>query len=169
MRGHLRLELKGRGGEVLDAREADNAVMRGGAELLARLFAGSAGKPITHMGVGTSDKPESETFATEKLTAGGGGDPADALQGATEAPIPPEAFTVETDETRRLVRVRVRATLPPEAAQGTVREAGLLSRDGDAVALYNRVTFAPIRKAGDHELTMFWEVTFPYGDLQWFA
>jgi hypothetical protein len=32
--------------------------------------------------------------------------------------------------------------------------------------LYNRVTFAPLNKGADHELTMFWEVSFPYGDLQ---
>ena len=25
----------------------------------------------------------------------------------------------------------------------------------------------PILKGDDHELTMFWEITFPYGDLQW--
>ena len=48
-----------------------------------------------------------------------------------------------------------------------MREAGLLSRDGDAAILYNRVTFAPITKGNDHELTLFWEVSFPYGDLQW--
>ena len=48
-----------------------------------------------------------------------------------------------------------------------MREAGLLSRgDGDPV-LYNRVIFAPIEKGADHELTLFWEVAFPYGDLQW--
>ena len=38
--------------------------------------------------------------------------------------------------------------------------------DGDAV-LYNRVVFAPVDKGDDHELTLFWEVEFPYGDLQW--
>ena len=29
------------------------------------------------------------------------------------------------------------------------------------------MTFSPIEKTGDHELTLFWEVGFPYGDLQW--
>jgi hypothetical protein len=33
--------------------------------------------------------------------------------------------------------------------------------------LYNRVTFAPVQKADDHDLTLFWEVSFPYGDLHW--
>jgi hypothetical protein len=29
------------------------------------------------------------------------------------------------------------------------------------------VVFAPVDKGDDHELTLFWEVEFPYGDLQW--
>ena len=66
-----------------------------------------------------------------------------------------------------MVRVKLRGTLPAPAAVGTIREAGLISHDGDSAALYNRVTFAPITKGNDHELTMFWEVSFPYGDLQW--
>ena len=35
--------------------------------------------------------------------------------------------------------------------------------------LYNRVTFAPVTKGDDHELTLFWEVEFPFGDLQWLS
>ena len=63
--------------------------------------------------------------------------------------------------------MRVRGTVPAAAAVGTIREAALLARDGDSVRLYNRVIFAPIEKAADHELTLFWEIAFPYGDLQW--
>jgi hypothetical protein len=159
MRGRIRLELTDREGATLSVREAGNAVMRAGAELVAALFAGT-GSAITHMGVGTSDAPETDAFATETLQP-------DGLAGDTEAAIPAEAFLPPiTDETRRVVRVRVRATLPPGAAVGTVREAGLLSRENGTSVLYNRVTFAPIDKGDDHELTMFWEVTFPYGDLQ---
>jgi hypothetical protein len=163
MRAHLRVELSTRAGELLEVRQEYNSVMRAGAELIANLFAGK-GAPITHMGVGTSDAPETEDYATAGLTNA----PDAPLEGPTEAAIPPEAFLApEVDTQRRLVRVRVRATLPPEAAVGTVREAGLLARSGDSAVLYNRVTFAPISKGDDHELTLFWEVTFPYGDLQW--
>jgi hypothetical protein len=163
MRGHLRLELRTATGEVVAVRTAHNAVMRAGAALIAALFAGQGG-PITHMGVGTSDAPETDSFATTALT----NDASAPLAGGTEAAIPPEAFLPpEIDETRRVVRVRVRGTLPNTAAVGTVREAGLLSRQGETTVLYNRVTFAPIVKGNDHELTMFWEVSFPYGDLQW--
>lgn len=166
MRAHLQLELRTKTGETLDVRRVRNSVMRAGAELVANLFAGK-GTPITHMGVGTSDEPESDEFKTTALSneAVGGLEP---LQNGSEAQIPPEAFLPpEIDETRRVVLVRVRGTLPEGAAVGTVREAGLISRNGDSAVLYNRVTFAPIVKGDDHELTMFWEVSFPYGDLQW--
>jgi hypothetical protein len=159
MGGRIRLELRDRGSRIVEVREAENAVMQAGATLIAQLFSGS-GSAITHMGVGTSDAPESDAFATAALTG-------DGLAGDTEAAIPADAFVAPfVDEVHRVVRVKVRTTLPPLAAVGTVREAGLLSHgDGDPV-LYNRVTFSPIEKGDDHELTMFWEVTFPYGDLQ---
>jgi hypothetical protein len=159
----LRVELRTPGGELVEYREAQNAVMQGGARLMADLFAGRS-TGITHMMVGTSDTPESGTFSTTALT----NDPGAPLVEPVDAPIPPEAFSEpELDETRRLVRIRVRGTLPPEAGIGTVREAGLVSRSGDTSTLYNRVTFAPLQKGNDHELTLFWEITFPYGDLQW--
>ena len=106
------------------------------------------------------------TLLTGALTNEAVGD-APALQEPTTAAIGPDAFVAQTDETRRVVRVRLRATLPADAAGGTVREAGLLSRREDGDVLYNRVTFAPVEKGADHELTMFWEVEFPFGDLQW--
>lgn len=164
MRATVTLQLTDKAtGAVITWRQAHNAVMRAGAGLIATLFSG-AGSPITHMAVGTSNDPDPETFDTSALTVD-----AAELTGATEAPIPPESFTSEVDETRRVVKVRVRGTLPEAAAVGTVREAGLLARSNEAEAiLYNRVTFDPISKGDDHELTLFWEVTFPYGDLQWF-
>jgi len=165
MRGVLRMELRGPDGAVLAVRGGGNAVMRSGGDLVARLFAGQ-GAPITHMAVGTDDTPESGDFATAALRNEAVGD-VPALAGAVEAAIPPDAFTFETDTARRVVKVRLRATLPANAAVGIVREAGLLARDGDTATLYNRITFAPVTKGDDHELTMFWEVSFPYGDLAW--
>jgi hypothetical protein len=166
MRAFVHIELHSKNGQVLATRDCSNSVMRGGARLIADLFAGR-GSPITHMGVGTSDTPESDAFATEALSNDAIGDEA-PLDGGTEATIPIEAFQPpEIDEARRVVRLRLRGTLPAPAAIGTVREAGLLARDDANAVLYNRVTFAPIQKGGDHELTLFWEVSFPYGDLQW--
>jgi hypothetical protein len=155
MRAQLRIELRGSKGELLGVRQAKNSVLQSGAGLLAHLFA-RQGAGITHMAVGTSDAPETEAFSTT------------ALAGATEVAIAPDAFQIDPPDTvKRVVRVRVRGTVPAAAAVGTLREAALLARDGDNVQLYNRVIFAPIDKAGDHELTLFWEVGFPYGDLQW--
>lgn len=164
MRARLNIHLIDRAGATVAQRNASNSVMRAGADLIARLFAGS-GTPITHMGVGISDAPETDTFATAALTNTpvGGAEP---LQGEVEAAIPAEAFSVALDEVRRVVRVRVRGTLPAAAAVGVVREAGLISRSGENAVLYNRVIFAPIIKGDDHELTLFWEIDFPYGDLQ---
>ena len=155
MRAHLRIELKSMSGETVAVRQEYNSVLRGGADLLARLFSGQ-GAGITHMVVGTSDAPESDVFGTTALT------------GPTEVPISADAFQIDPpDPVKRVVRVRVRGTVPAAAAVGTIREAALLSRSGDTATLYNRVTFAPIQKTNDHELTLFWEVGFPYGDLQW--
>jgi hypothetical protein len=163
MRAHLRIELKTTDGAVVAVRQAHNSVMRAGAELIANLFAGK-GTAISHMGVGTSDAPETDAYATTALA----NDPGAPLAGSTEVLIPAEAFfPAEIDTVKHIVRVRVRASLPAAAAVGTVREAGLLARNGDQAVLYNRVTFAPITKGDDHELTLFWEVSFPYGDLQW--
>lgn len=167
MRARLTLEVTDRAGTTVATRRAANSVMRQGAALVADLFRG-AGNPITHMGVGTSDAPDSDAFDTAALrNEAAGGQP--SLEGATEVAIPPEAFgDPQIDEGKRVVHVRFRATLPDSAAVGTVREAGLLARpEGGDPVLYNRVTFAPVQKAGDHELTLFWEVSFPYGDLHW--
>jgi hypothetical protein len=160
MRGRVFIEVRSQSGEVLDTRSACNAVMRTGAEILADLFTGK-GVPITHMGVGVSDAPESETFTTGALTNSGAG----ALTGATEVAIAPDAFTIVADATKRLVQVRLRATLPVDAAVGDLREAGLIARNSSGARLYNRVVFPTLPKRGEHELSLFWEVSFPYGDL----
>lgn len=166
MRARLHIELKDATGAVTAERNCTNAVMRNGARLIADLFAGR-GTPITHMAVGTNDEPESDAFATDALKNEGVGS-GQPLTGGTDAPIPPDAFLpAEFDDVQRVVRLRVRGTLPAGAAVGTVREAGLIARGAAGDVLYNRVTFAPMEKGADHELTMFWEVTFPYGDLQW--
>lgn len=166
MRATLHLDLRDRRGALVARRRVANAVMRGGATLVARLFGGS-GTPITHMGVGTSAAPESDAFSTEALR-NEATDGLPPLAGGTEVALTPGSFGEPiVNEGRRVVRVRFHATLPDSAAVGVVREAGLLSRgDGDPV-LYNRVIFAPVHKGADHELTLFWEVAFPYGDLQW--
>ena len=168
MRGRLTIELRDTAKTVLVRRQATNTVMQTGAELVAELFAGR-GSPITHMAVGTSDSDPDLTTTTTLTNDDGSGAP--ALQGDTVAEIGADAFSFEIDDLKRLVRVRVRATLADDAAVGRIREAGLIARPsgGGDDRLYNRVTFAPLDKGADHEVTMFWEVEFPFGDLQWLS
>jgi hypothetical protein len=164
MRATLRLEIRDRAGTLLDEREARNTVLRTGGQIVADLFAG-AGTPITHMAVGTSDAEPDSVTVTALGNDDGTGQP--GLTGGTVTPIAAEDFTVEADEPRRRVLVRVRATLPDAVAVGVVREASLMSRRESGDVLYNRVVFPPVQKGADHELSLFWEVEFPFGDLQW--
>lgn len=164
MRGTLHLTLTDHRGHVVAGRRSRNTVLRAGGRLVADLFTGGAG-PVTHMGVGTSDADP--TSVTVTALANDDGEGGAGLAGPTTAPIPAEAFSTTVDEQTRRVLVRARATLPDDAAVGTVREAGLIARTDDGDVLYNRVTFAPLDKGDDHEMTLFWEVEFPYGDLSW--
>jgi len=163
MKGKVRLELTDATGARLAVRRAGNSVLRSGGRLVAELFSGQ-GSPISHMAVGTNGDPEGEQFATTSLTNEG----KQALAGPTEVAIAANSFEIAGDADRRVVAVRQRATLPAGSAVGTVREAGLQAGvAAQGGVLYNRVTFEPIDKGDDHELTLFWEVSFPYGDLQW--
>lgn len=148
-------------GRVIAERRTRNTVMESGAQIVASLFAGT-GVPVTHMAVGISDATPEDTALTALTNTGD-----EALTGETVGPVAPGSIRFETDQVRRVVRVFMRATLPNAAAVGTIREAGLIARrpDPDGDTLYNRVTFAPVVKADDHELTLFWEVEFPFGDL----
>lgn len=160
MKAKVHVVLSDSSGNQLDERRATNTVMRSGAQLLADLFAGT-GSPITHMAVGTSDSAPDDVERSELANDATGDDP--PLEGETRAAIAADAFSAEVIPERRVVQVRVRGTLPADAAIGRIREAGLVAND----ALYNRVIFAPIDKQDDHELTLFWEVEFPFGELQW--
>lgn len=163
MRALLHLWLTDASGNVIAERRAHNTVMASGAQLIASLFSGTGG-PITHMGVGTSGADGGDVTITALANDDANGEP---LTGDTTAVLPAEAFTTTPVPERRVVRVRVRGTLPAAAAVGTIREAGLVSDSDAGTVLYNRVVFAPIVKGDDHELTLFWDVDFPFGDLQW--
>lgn len=164
MKARLHLQLRDESGTIVDERHAHNTVMTTGAQLIADLFAGT-GSPITHMGVGTSDSAPDDVTVTALSNDAVGEDA--PLSGETVGTIPAEAFTATVIAERRVVQVRVRGTLPDAAAIGRIREAGLVSESDDVRVLYNRVVFAPVDKRDDHELTLFWEVEFPFGDLQW--
>ncbi|OPY13933.1 MAG: hypothetical protein A4E66_00576 [Syntrophus sp. PtaB.Bin001] len=166
MQGKVKILLLDAQGTTLAERHSKNSVMRGGGELIAKLFAGQ-GSAITHMGVGTSAAETPNDFSLAALQNEAVGE-TPALTGSTDVELPAGAFAIAVDGEKRLVTVKVRGTLPNDSAVGTIREAGLLSKSEAGIVLYNRVIFAPLTKGNDHELTLFWEVSFPYGDLQWF-
>lgn len=164
MRARLHLTLTTVDGRTVEERRASNTVLTSGARLIADLFAG-AGSPITHLGVGTSDADSEDVGVAQLTNAANGDDP--PLEGGTLGAIPADAFVATVVPERRVVELRIRTTLPPDAAIGRVREAGLVSQSEAGTVLYNRVVFAPVEKRRDHDLTLFWEIEFPFGDLQW--
>jgi hypothetical protein len=168
IRGSLRLELLGPGGVVLARRRAHNTVVRSGAELVGALFAGSVLTPVNGMGVGTNAVPLSAPYELAALTTTD--DSGQPLAGVTAVAIAPTDVKVETLTNEQRVLVSVRAVLPKEAAlshdQGTsfLAEAALGVLAGDKLSkIYNRVVFDPVPKGKDHELALYWEISFPYG------
>src|SRR5262245_42056573 len=90
--GRLRLEVRAAGGRLLAVRAASNAVLRGGAELVARRLSGLDAEPLTAVAVG---------FGTESADAGATAltPPADATipASALSTSVTPGAVTVATD------------------------------------------------------------------------
>ncbi|UFN46887.1 hypothetical protein LPC08_12690 [Roseomonas sp. OT10] len=169
--GRLTLELREPGGPVLLRRHARNAVLRGGAELLADLFRGAVATPINGAMVGVGDEPPNPPYESGPTVTGPGDTP--RLLRPT-APIAPADLTVETIADEFRVRLTARALLPaanavdPEdsAARVEITEAslGVLAADGLSLArLYNRVVFDPVPKTDAHEIALYFEVDFPYG------
>jgi len=165
MRAHLTIQTRDSHGRTLQCRRAHNAVMQKGAELIAQLFSGT-GAPISHMGVGNRETVEGPAFEVTELvnTEDSNGQ---TLAGETLAPLPENSMKIEPDPEHHRIRVTIRGVMPEDAAVGTVREAGLLAETADGMVLYNRVEFEPIEKGDDHELTLFWQIDFPFGDVQW--
>ena len=163
-------ELRDPGGTPAGRRRAHNAVLAGGAQLVADLFRGAGGAgPVNRMTVGANPAPELPPFTSTDLSASSpdGGQ----LSGPRDVALASDAFAVEVDADRRRIVVTARAVLPAgDAAAGTglhgpVAEAALLHQAGDGTRrLYNRVTFKPVDKRAEQELSLFWEVSFPFGD-----
>ena len=163
-------ELRDAAGAPIAWRQAHNAVLSGGAQLVADLFRGAGGAgPVNRMTVGANPAPEVPPFTTTELSASSP-DTGD-LSGERDVALAPETFTVTVDTDGRRILVSVRAVLPAgDPADGTglhgpVAEAALLHQAEDATRrLYNRVTFEPIDKRAEQELSLYWEVAFPFGD-----
>jgi hypothetical protein len=168
--GTLTIELRAPGGEVALRRRARNTVVRGGAEVVAGLFAGTLTTPVNGMAVGTNAQPLAPPYDLKGLAVVD--ETGQALSGPTAVAIAASDVQVTTLASEMRVLVSVRGVLPKEAALahdgGTsfVSEAalGVLAPDGKSLArIYNRVIFDPVPKGKEHELALYWEISFPYG------
>lgn len=166
----VEVELRDTAGTTIARRRAHNAVLAGGAQLIADLFRGADGAgPVNRMAVGANPAPEVPPFATTELAASA--PDTGELSGARDVELAPEAFAVTVDADGRRILVTARAVLPAgdpgdgTGLHGPVAEAALLHQGGDGVRrLYNRVTFEPVDKRAEQELSLYWEVAFPFGD-----
>jgi hypothetical protein len=154
-RGRMRLRVQDAGGRPVAERSAGNMVLRGGAALIARLFAGAAGgAPINAIGIGFAQNPGSAELMALLPPPADLGIPAEALR----TPLPAESFAIATDRAGS-VRVDVAATFKPIREIAGVTEAGLLAGD----ILYNQVIFEPVTLTVGQDVTFFWEIDFPFG------
>ena len=153
-RGRMTLQIRSAEGAPVAERHASNIVLRRGAEIVANLFAGvgEAG-PIDRLQVGFGTEA-ADVGATALTPPEGEVDP-DALDSLVEA----DDVVIETDSSARLVRVSIAATFKPTIDLDDVSEAGLLAGQ----QLYNQVVFEPVDMRVGQDITLFWEVDFPFG------
>jgi hypothetical protein len=153
MRGKLVMIVRDADGTVAAERSARNVVLRQGASIVAKLFAGTAeGSPITRVQVGfgrESATPETTTLTPPSVAA---------APEALRTDIPKEAFSIVSDGPNSVV-VAVSAVFKPSVQLDDVSEAGLMAGD----LLYNQVVFEPVTLRTGQDVTFFWEVDFPFG------
>lgn len=153
--GRLTLRLHAPDGRVVDERVAHNDITLAGRQLVARLFNGTVQEQVprvSRMCVGSSG----EAFNAEKNALGAviGCVPIDSV----------EESTVADSSSRQRKRLRITGELGTTQCNGELREAGLFTarneRDPAAEVMYNRVTFAPINKSPEFQLTLVWDILF---------
>jgi hypothetical protein len=153
IQGRLTLKVRSAENEVLARREGENMVLRKGAGIIAKLFAGIAGsKPINQVQVGFAK--EAATAELTALTPPEGNIPVSALR----SPLSPDSFQIATDKSAS-IQVFVTAIFKPGLDLQDVTEAGLLADE----ELYNQVVFEPVTMRAGQNITFFWEIDFPFG------
>ena len=153
MQGKLAMQVRATDGTVVAERRAKNIVLRQGASIVAKLFAGANdGSAITRVQVGFGR--ESATPETTTLTPPPVAVPPETLRTA----ITKDAFKVISDGPASVV-VAVNALFKPTVELPDVSEAGLMAGD----FLYNQVVFEPVTLRPGQDVTFFWEVDFPFG------
>lgn len=153
-RGRLTLTVRAADGSVVLVREARNIVLRGGAELIARRFAGVEGTgPVDRVRVGFGQEAASADSTTLTVPA-----ELNVPAAALETALPASAFTIVSDRPG-VVAVSVSAVFAPTVDLADVTEAALASAD----RLYNQVVFEPVQLRVGQNVTFFWQIEFPFG------
>jgi hypothetical protein len=153
IRGRLRLDVRTAGGRLVARRDAANAVLRGGAELVARRLSGLDSQPISAVAVGFGTEV-ADLGATALTPPADAGIPAAALS----SPITPTDVTVQTGRPDTVL-LSLATAFHPTVTLPDVTEAGLLAGE----RLYNQVVFEPVTLAAEHDVTFFWQIEFPFG------
>jgi hypothetical protein len=153
-RGRLHLRVCDTSGALIAERRTRNIVLRQGAAIIASLFAGQAGAlPINTVKVGFGQEG-----ATAETTALVPPDDTTIPVSALTSAIAPTDFTLVTDKPNS-VQVLVSSLFRPSQELTNVTEAGLMAGD----KLYNQVVFEPVTLRPGQDVTLFWEIDFPFG------
>lgn len=153
--GRMELRVRAPDGRLVAVRRSTNVVLRRGAEIVGRLFAGADGAgPVDRLAVGFGREALDAEATALSPPPGGGIDP-DALVGE----VAQDDFTVLTDRPG-FVRVSVASVFRPSVDLTGVSEAGLMAGDD----LYNQVVFELVDLSVGQDVTFFWDIDFPFGN-----
>ena len=149
--GQLTIVLRDVNGRIRETYCINNLITTAGKNLVAQMFTGAVQeKPdlLIAIGSGVSAANVSDTTLEDQR---------DEIAATTTGPK-----TVEQDGVEKVVAT-VTATLPalPEGEEQKLTEAGIIFKflGGDPV-LYNHVTFSPVTRSANLQMTLSWEVTF---------
>jgi hypothetical protein len=152
-RGRLLMRVNSSGGELVAERRVNNIVLRQGATIVAKLFAGvPTASAVTHVQLGFAR--EAAGPDTTALTPPDPPIPEENLRAAIAA----ESFRI-IDDNLAAIKVAINALFRPTIELKDVSEAGLIA----GTSLYNQVVFEPVTLRPGQDITLFWEVDFPFG------
>lgn len=151
IKGRLLIRMTDKAGNTIAERTVDNMIVNSGRLLVASLFAGLSGAAaVSHVAIGL-DGSAPEPGQSKLLNFG--------LSKAIGEK------TIQNNADGR-VRVLFSVDFGANEPKGSVtfQEAGIFSGDPaaaiDKSVMYNRVSFAPLKKTKDYKLTLSWEITF---------
>jgi hypothetical protein len=152
-RGRLLMRVSSSGGALVAERRANNIVLRQGATIVAKLFAGVPNaSAVTHVQLGFAREaagPDTTALMPPDLAI-----PAENLRAAIAA----GSFRI-IDDDPAAIKVAINALFRPAIELKDVSEAGLMA----GTTLYNQVVFEPVTLRPGQDITFFWEVDFPFG------